>query len=154
MLIVETRRVEGHAILMEALVHAPSAPATWNGTMTDRQSGTNLFLRNTRDIEWVKQGGQRASTGLFNLLIRRADGMETKVAIIVGRRFGTAVSRNRAKRIFRELARLVRGRLFPGYRFLVFPKRECLTAEFSRVRTVWINSLGRHGLIADGGLPS
>jgi ribonuclease P protein component len=119
--------------------------------MKDRHSETDLFLRNTRDIDWVKQAGQRVSTALFNLLVRRADGKETKLAIIVGKRFGTAVSRNRVKRIFRELARLVRGRLSPGYRFLVFPKRECLTMRFVRLRDVWIQSLARYGLItADG----
>jgi ribonuclease P protein component len=122
--------------------------------MKDRHSGADLFLRNTRDIDWVKQAGQRVSTVLFNLLIRRADGMDTRLAIIVGKRFGTAVSRNRAKRIFRELARLVRRRLSPGYRFLVFPRRECLTVQFTRLHDVWIQSLGRNGLIAAGGVVS
>jgi ribonuclease P protein component len=122
--------------------------------MKDRRTGTDLFLRNTRDIEWVKQAGQRVSTAWFNLLIRRADGMDTRLAIIVGKRFGTAVSRNRAKRVFRELARFVRGRLSPGFRFLVFPRRECLTIQFARLRDVWVQSLGRCGLITGGGVVS
>jgi ribonuclease P protein component len=122
--------------------------------MKDRHSKTDLILRNSRDINWVKQAGQRVSTALFNLLIRRADGMETKLAIIVGKRFGTAVSRNRAKRIFRELARSVRERLSPGYRFLVFPKRECLTREFVGLHNVWVQSLERYGLITANGARS
>ena len=115
--------------------------------MSHAQAGSDLFLRNSRDIDWIKQGGRRVSTVWFNLLIRRADGAATKLAIIVGRRFGTAVRRNRAKRIFRELGRLVRGYLVPGYRFLVFPKRECLTQQFALLRTAWMKILKECGLI-------
>ena len=115
--------------------------------MRKAQEKPNLFLRNSRDIDWVKQGGRRVSTTWFNLLIRRIDGRETKLAIIVGRRFGTAVRRNRAKRLFRELGRVVGGRLVPGYWFLVFPKRECLTAPFAMLRAAWIQHLRQCGLL-------
>ncbi|HEX2055584.1 MAG TPA: ribonuclease P protein component [Nitrospiraceae bacterium] len=115
--------------------------------MSNAQQTRDLFLQNSRDIDWIKQGGHRVSTTCFNLLIRRMDGAETKLAIIVGRRFGTAVRRNRAKRIFRELGRLVRTHLVPGYRFLVFPKRECLTERFALLRAAWIQALRQCGLI-------
>jgi ribonuclease P protein component len=121
--------------------------------MSHAQDGSDLFLRNSRDIDWIKKGGRRVSTAWFNLLIRRADGAATRVAIIVGRRFGTAVRRNRAKRIFRELGRLVRGHLAPGYRFLVFPKRECLTQQFAPLRAAWIESLKACGLL-HGDMPT
>jgi ribonuclease P protein component len=111
------------------------------------QEKPDLFLRNSRDIDWIKQGDRRASTVWFNLLIRQIDGTEAKLAIIVGRRFGTAVRRNRAKRLFRELGRLVGGRLVPGYWFLVFPKRECLAEPFAILRTAWIQNLKQCGLL-------
>jgi ribonuclease P protein component len=115
--------------------------------MSNAQEMRDLFLQNSRDIDWIKEGGHRVSTAWFNLLIRRMEGTETKLAIIVGRRFGTAVRRNRAKRIFRELGRVVRGQLVPGYRFLVFPKRECLTKPFALLRAAWIQTLKQCGLI-------
>jgi ribonuclease P protein component len=115
--------------------------------MNNAQATRDLFLQKSRDIDWIKQGGHRASTAWFNLLIRRMEGAETKLAIIVGRRFGTAVRRNRAKRLFRELGRLVQGHLIPGYRFLVFPKRECLTKQFALLRAGWIQALKQCGLI-------
>jgi ribonuclease P protein component len=120
----------------------------------EERKGTELFLRSSRDIDWVKQAGQRVSTAWFNLLIRRSSGMETKLAIIVGRRFGTAVCRNRAKRLFRELARLVRRHLVPGCRFLVFPKKECLMKDFASLRAAWIHNLERQGVISGGGVLS
>jgi ribonuclease P protein component len=115
--------------------------------MRNAPAAYDLFLKNSRDIDWIKTGGHRVSTAWFNLLIRRIDSTETRLAIIVGRRFGTAVRRNRAKRIFRELGRLVRGQLVPGYRFLVFPKRECLTRQFALLRAAWIQALKECGLI-------
>jgi ribonuclease P protein component len=111
------------------------------------EKGREIFLRTSREIDWVKREGRRESTAWFNVLIRRSDDADTKLAIVVGRRFGTAVRRNRAKRIFRELARLVRGHLVPGYRFLVFPKRESLEKQFSALRAVWVQTLERCGLI-------
>ena len=118
--------------------------------MNDTRIAPDIFLRSSREIEWVKQGGRRVSTECFNLLVRRSDDMETKFAIVVGRRFGTAVRRNRAKRMFRELGRLVRGHFLPGYRFLVFPKRDCLAKQFAVLRAGWIQMLERCGLIHGG----
>jgi ribonuclease P protein component len=115
--------------------------------MSHAQETHSLFLKNGRDIDWIKEGGRRVSTAWFNLLIRRMEGTETKLAIIVGRRFGNAVRRNRAKRIFRELARLVGGHLAPGYRFLVFPKRECLAKPCTPLRGAWVQALKQCGLI-------
>lgn len=149
MLISESHRHGSYAIAAPAKRAGLRLPVV-RPVIRDTRAEADVFLRNSRDIDWVKQGGQRVSTSCFNLLIRRADGMETKLAIIVGRRFGTAVRRNRAKRIFRELGRLVRGQLVPGYRFLVFPKRECLATQFAILRAAWIQTLERCGLIHGG----
>jgi ribonuclease P protein component len=113
---------------------------------------SSLFLRHSRDIEWVKQGGRRISMPLFNLQIRQENGTETKLGIIVGRRFGTAVKRNRTKRLFRELGRAVHQDLAPGYRLLVFPKKECLVKPFAVLREAWREGLERSGLIAVRGV--
>jgi len=92
---------------------------------------------------------------MFNLLIRTCeDNMESSLGIVIGRRFGTAVSRNRAKRLFRELGRGVSGNLLPGRQFLVFPKRECLTQPFPVLRDAWKQTLQRCRLVTfNGDLP-
>ncbi|MET0516703.1 MAG: ribonuclease P protein component [Nitrospiraceae bacterium] len=116
---------------------------------------SSLFLRRSSEIERVKRVGRRVSTTLFNLLIRTCeDDKESKLGIVLGRRFGTAVSRNRAKRLFRELAREVHGNLLPGRQFLVFPKRECLIQPFPVLRDAWKVALQRCRLgIFNGDLP-
>ena len=112
--------------------------------MTTARRKSSLFLRRSSEIERVKRVGRRVSTTMFNLLIRICeDDMESRLGIVIGRRFGTAVSRNRAKRLFRVLAREVCGKLLPGRQFLVFPKRECLIQPFPVLRDAWKETLQR-----------
>jgi len=60
---------------------------------------------------------------------------------------GAAVTRNRAKRIFRELARQVRDHLAAGHDILIFPRREALTMNYQVLRERWLAALRREGLL-------
>ena len=106
-----------------------------------------MFLRASRDIEWVKRHGRRFSTNLFNILACTMDHSASRVGIVVGKRFGGAVRRNRAKRIFRELVRDLYQDLIPGQALLVFPKREALLQPFGELRRTWEASLRRYHLL-------
>ena len=109
--------------------------------------GRDLFLKNSRDIEYAKQHGHRISTALFNVVICRTDMNESRVGIVVGKRFGGAVSRNRAKRLFRELTRQLRGQLIPGHALIVFPKRDSIAQPFVVLKEVWLSALQRQRLL-------
>lgn len=111
-----------------------------------------LFLRASRDIEYVKQHGRRVSTTLFNMLVCSMDGGgKSRVGIVVGKRFGIAVRRNRAKRLFRELTRQIQVDLVSGHGVLVFPKREVLGHSFDELRTAWRSALQRQGVLRPSG---
>lgn len=71
----------------------------------------------------------------------------SNVAVIVGKRFGNAVRRNRAKRVFRGLTRQTYGDLLSGQALLVFPKREALSQSSGTLRQVWVESLHRLHLL-------
>jgi ribonuclease P protein component len=107
----------------------------------------DLFLKRSHDIEYAKQHGFRVSTALFNMVICRADISGSRVGIVVGKRFGGAVSRNRAKRLFRELTRQLRGQLLPGYALVVFPKRGSVAQPFAILKAVWLSALQRQQLL-------
>src|ERR671921_1513965 len=94
--------------------------------MSQGTGDRSFFLLASRDIEYVKQHGRRLSTACFNLLVCRTQAGTSRVGIVVGRRFGIAVRRNRAKRLFRELSRQVRAELAGDHALLVFPKRDAL----------------------------
>src|SRR5437764_9893228 len=88
-------------------------------TMTRPSGDRVLFLRKSTDIERVKKHGRRFQTPLFNMLSCSSGSPETRIGIVVGKRLGGAVSRNRAKRLFRELVREVRQQLVSGRELLV-----------------------------------
>ncbi len=106
-----------------------------------------IFLRSNRDIQIVKHHGRRITTTLFNLLACKMDDAPSRVGIIVGKRFGNAVRRNRAKRIFRELVRQLHPDLVPGRGLLVFPKRDALLQSRGELVQAWKGSLERLHLL-------
>ena len=112
-----------------------------------RQKDHGIFLRATRDIEYVKRQGRRSSTGLFNLLAASMEQSPTRVGIVVGKRFGDAVRRNKVKRIFRELVRGLGRDFLPGYGVVVFPKREALQQPFAQLKQQWEAALRRTGVL-------
>ncbi len=115
--------------------------------MVGRRGDKPLFLRRSRDIDYVKQHGRRISTALFNLLVCRTGVEGGQVGIIVGRRFGNAVRRNRAKRIFRQLTMQIRRELLSEPAVVVFPKRDALSLPFAALEVVWRSSLARQHLL-------
>jgi ribonuclease P protein component len=116
--------------------------------MTPKPQGRDvIFLRSNRDIQTVKHHGRRISTDLFNLLAYKMDDGPSRVGIIVGKRFGNAVRRNRAKRVFRELVRQLHPDLVPGRGLLVFPKRDALLQSHEGLVQAWRATLERLHLL-------
>ena len=115
--------------------------------MSQGGGARDLFLKRSRDIEFAKQHGHRISTTLFNLVICRTDMDGSRVGIVVGKRFGGAVSRNRVKRLFRELTRQLRGQLISGHSLVVFPKRNSIAQPFAGLKEAWVSTLQRQRLL-------
>ena len=106
-----------------------------------------LFLKRSRDIEYAKKNGRRISTAFFNMMICPTDVSVSRVGIVVGKRFGGAVSRNRVKRLFRELTRQVQGQLLQGQSLVVFPKRDSIVQPFAVLKEAWLVTLQRQRLL-------
>jgi len=96
----------------------------------------------------VFKEGRRVSCPLFTLLYRRNDLDRTRVGVVVGKKLGSAVARNRAKRRFRELGRLSLERLPDGLDLLVLPRRESVVESAGRLREHWHAVLKRAHLVA------
>ena len=112
-----------------------------------RSPRTRHLLRNSADIRLVFKEGRRASCRFFTLLYRRNALAHTRVGVVVGKKLGGAVWRNRSKRRFRELARLSLARLPVGMDFLVLPKRESVTEPAPGLREAWQGVLTRARLV-------
>jgi len=112
------------------------------------RSRAQHLLRNSAAIRLVFQEGRRVSCPLFTLLYRRNELDYTRVGVVVGKKLGEAVARNRAKRRFRELGRLSLDRLRDGLDLLVLPKRESVVEPAARLREHWNAILQRAQLVA------
>ncbi len=108
---------------------------------------SDFFFKKGFDFERVKRRGQRMQTPHFTLVFIERPHASTRMGIIVGRRFGKAVLRNRAKRVFRELARTTRIEFLGGKEFLIFPKRKALQSRHCTLREAWRVALAEAGLL-------
>lgn len=114
-----------------------------------RGSDGELFLRRSGDIDRAKRIGRRVPTPHFNMVVAPAESGRMKLAVVIGRKFGPATVRNRAKRRIRELARAVEARLTPHYHVVIFPKSPVLKMQFVELTMVWQSILRREGLLRE-----
>ena len=115
-----------------------------------RSTRAQHLLRNSADIRLVFKEGKRVSCPLFTLLYRRNDVDRTRVGVVVGKKLGGAVARNRSKRRFRELGRLSLRHVPSGLDLLILPKRESVTEPARSLRKSWQTVLGRAHLVSSG----
>ena len=110
-------------------------------------SSSGLFINKGRDFQRIKREGRRIQTPFFNLIFSDGPQLEARVGIIVGRRLGKAVLRNRVKRVFRELTRTLQLELVAGKEFLVFPKKPVLMNHYHVIGESWRTALFQAGLL-------
>ncbi len=90
-------------------------------------------IHNQRDYSKIFQRGTRLRFPEFNLIFQENDLDYSRIGISVGKKFGNAVSRNRAKRLCRELFRLNQYILPDGIDIVFLPRREILTAGWDKL---------------------
>ncbi|MEK6605797.1 MAG: ribonuclease P protein component [Nitrospirota bacterium] len=113
-----------------------------------RSTRAQHLLRNSAAIRLVFKEGKRVSCPLFTLLYRRNDLDRTRVGVVVGKKLGGAVARNRSKRRFRELGRLSLRGVPCGLDLLILPKRESVVEPAGSLREIWQAVLKRAQLVA------
>ena len=107
------------------------------------------FLKKGGDYGRVKKEGRRRQSLHFNLVYCSTKRLETRFGIVVGRRFGNAVKRNRAKRLVRELVRTTNTPFTPGNDCVIFPRRQILSSDYLVLKEAWLEILGREGILAN-----
>jgi ribonuclease P protein component len=87
-------------------------------------------LRARADFERVRRDGHSWRHGLLVLAARRNESSVTRVGVAAGKRVGSAVARNRAKRLMREAMRTFSPRVAPGWDLLLIAR-----APIAQVKT-------------------
>lgn len=92
-----------------------------------------LRLKRSDDIRSVFRLGTRINNRFFILNYHLNEGPDSRFAVIIGKSFGKAVDRNRAKRKSRHLFYLVKGSIHPACDILFRPRVSLLKEKRSIV---------------------
>ncbi len=99
------------------------------------------------DFERVRQEGRSWSHPLLVLVAAPNPVGLTRIGVIAGRRLGTAVARNRAKRLLREAARHLYPRLAPGWDLVLIARPPILTVKEPQVEAALEQLVREAGLL-------
>ncbi|MGH9727766.1 MAG: ribonuclease P protein component [Candidatus Acidiferrales bacterium] len=95
------------------------------------------------EFEAVYREGRRRSSATF-LIFLRANGLDRdRFGMSVKKALGNAVVRNRIRRRIREVLRLHREEILPGWDVVIHPSRSVETLEFSKLETELLALLPR-----------
>ncbi|HXT86309.1 MAG TPA: ribonuclease P protein component [Verrucomicrobiae bacterium] len=122
-----------------------NAPAEWQDPS---RSETNDWPREARlvrraEFDAVYREGRRRSGGNF-VIFARKNGLECgRFGMSIKKALGTAVVRNRIRRRVREILRLHRGEIAPGWDIVIHPARATATMRFAQVEAELLGLLPR-----------
>ncbi len=87
------------------------------------------------NIKRTFQKGELFENKLFKIFLDKGEEVEGGFAVIVGRKFGTAVDRNRIKRVYREILREQFKRQEKKVNLLLLPKGLSKEKKFYQLKT-------------------
>jgi len=105
----------------------------------DRTLSGKRRIKKSREIIEVFKRGKRKETPYFSFLYRRNNLGYDRLAVVVNRKFGNAVKRNRAKRRIREVFRLLRRDR--GYDIVIYLKPPARDVDFQELKKAFLSVL-------------
>jgi ribonuclease P protein component len=98
-------------------------------------------IRRRPDFERAYQGGARIHGSYMTVFVMPREGTGPRFGVAATRKLGSAVVRNKAKRLARELFR--RHKITAAADIVIVPRREMLDASFSSLETDYLTILER-----------
>lgn len=90
-------------------------------------------LARRAEFEAVYRGGRRRTSATFVIFLRPNGSETTRFGMSVKKALGNAVARNRIRRRVREILRLHREEIVPGWDVVIHPNRAAGTMEFAKL---------------------
>jgi ribonuclease P protein component len=105
-------------------------------------------LTRSEDFKRVRRFGKSYAHPLLVLVVQASDEATLRVGVAAGRTVGTAVKRNRAKRLIREAVRTVIPSLGTGWDILLIARPALISCNVFEVREALLTLLRRAELAA------
>lgn len=121
-----------------------------NGEAALARMQKRYHLRQTRDIERVRQSGQSRRHSLAILLFHANNLEVSRFGFSASRHVGKAVVRNRARRLLREAIRLHLHQIQPGWDCLIIARHDTAAASFAEVESAILHLLQRAHMLQSG----
>ena len=103
-------------------------------------------LRARSDFERVRREGRAWSHRLLVLVACRNELGVTRVGVAAGKKLGSAVVRNRAKRLMREAVHQLAQHIEPGWDLLLIARAAIVPVKLQEVADALLTLLSRAGL--------
>ena len=100
-------------------------------------------LTRSEDFKRVRRSGKSYAHPLVVLIVQTHDQPRVKVGVAAGRTVGTAVYRNRAKRILREAMRTLLPSITPGLDLILIARPGLVSATLEETRQALLTLLQR-----------
>ena len=105
-------------------------------------------LRSSREFKRLFSAGKRAVSGPILCVAKPGDdGEVTKVGFVVTRKVGGAVERNHVKRLLRESARHLIGRIKPGSQVILMARGPMPDRNFQHITRAVETAMGKAGVL-------
>jgi ribonuclease P protein component len=108
--------------------------------MTERLQPSDR-IRRRPEFEHAYEAGLRLHGRFMMLFVAPNGGTSSRLGVAATRKLGSAVERNRAKRLAREIFR--RHKLPAGLDVVIVPRREMLDAPFASLEADYLAALAR-----------
>lgn len=109
--------------------------------MAEQRLPRSARVRRRADFERAYDSGQRVHARFMIVFLVENGGLESRFGVAATRRIGNAVTRNRAKRLAREVFR--RHRVIAGLDVVIVPRAEIFNARFSAIEADFIAAIAR-----------
>jgi len=108
-------------------------------------------LRRNSSFQTVYRSGKSYTNRLLVLYVLPQRGHERRIGFAAGKRLGSAVIRNRVKRLLREAYRLNHHRLVEGIDLVLVGRQAMITENLSAVSAAFLHLCRRAKIFADEG---
>jgi len=105
-------------------------------------------LTRSEDFKRVRRSGKSYAHPLVVLIVQKSEQPRLRVGVAAGRTVGTAVLRNRSKRLLREAMRTLVPNIASGLDLILIARPRLVSASLDETRQVLLNLLQRAQILS------